>query len=1450
MEKTLLGLTNPQKSIWLTEQFYNGSCVNNICGTVRINEPIEIDLLRQAIQQLIEENDSFRLRFCIDEDGTVKQYLSDSSDFSMEVHVLDSNQDLISLQENSVNKRFELFHKPLYRFDLYQFKDHTGGFVLTIHHLIGDACTSGLIASKFSDIYLSLKNNQPRSKQDTSYLHFISSEQSYLQSEKFQKDQIFWKELFSQETELASIPSSSSSSATTSDACRKRFEISSEKLKQIQDYCSSHQISVFNFFMAIYAIYIGRVSHLEHFVLGTPILNRSTFAEKNTTGMFISTMPFQFDLSQDLSFSDLASKIVKDTMSMFRHQKYPYQMILEEMRKSQPNLPNLYHVLISYQNTRTNRNESDLDYTVEWTFNHNVADSIQIHLFDMNDLGILNVAYDFKTELYTSSDIESLHTRILNMIDQVLLQPDLPIHALEIVTPEEKFKLLETFNQTDLPYDEEKTLIDLFEEQVQKTPDAIALVFEKQTMSYRLLNQKVNSLATYLRSQGIINNSIVGVMLPRSFEMIIALLAVLKAGGAYIPLDPEYPQERISYILENSQSNLILSSKNLQEKLEQLYFSGKIILTDLANESIYTKNKENLTNISTPDDLSYLIYTSGSTGNPKGVMLTQKNFSNFLASMKKKAKFLEDGLPHSIVSITTVSFDIFAFETLVSLCYGLKLYITNDFEQKITLKLERLLLDSDIEILQTTPSIMNFHLENSSLNGFSKLKYIVLAGEQLPLQLVQKIKKIAPNCVVYNGYGPSETTIFSTFTDVTDLEQINIGRPLHNTQIYIVDQNLSLLPPYSLGEICIAGDGVGKGYLYNPNLTDQSFVVNPYRTGSKLYRTGDLGYFLPTGEIICKGRKDHQVKLHGLRIELGEIENCIASFEPSTGLKAAVIVKNIEGKDTLVAFLSSNATFSLQDLKQYLAQKLPNYMIPSCFTLLESLPLTPNGKINRKILQTYAVSPMVVSNPSITPPRNLTEERIIASIKKKLNISEFGIDDNIFDFGADSLSIINILTDLFQYQLDLKVYDLYRYPTVRSLSDHLLNRTEITKEIPTTEYEELNKLVENFPKTTDTRTISTPKTILLTGATGFLGSHILAKLLDTPQQIQKIYCAVRKKENRLPDQRLKDRMHFYFGDSYDDKIQDFVEVIDSDINETDLGIEPSTFSKLLQQVDTVIHCAANVKHYGNYDDFEKTNIVGTRNILKFCQMANSSLHYISTMTISGNYLVKQNLDKIVFHENSFFQNQSFASNVYSKSKLIAESIVLRGIQSGLNATIYRIGDLTGRYSDGFFQQNIQDNAIYTRLKSMLEIGAIPDTILKNLLEFTPVDYAAEAVCKILYATENNHRIFHIYNPNMIQTSVLLEWMKGLGFTMTVKPQDEFIDLVKQLSTNEEHQKKISGIINDFTDDHDFVYNHILETSNLITCDYLKNLGFQWPKLDLSYFKKLIHYMRKTGFLTL
>ncbi len=1447
MEKVEFKLTNPQKSIWLTDQMYPDMPIENICGSVFIEEKVNFIELENAINLFVGKNDSFRIKLTKDK-NEILQYVDEFKPFKVDKINLNNENEASVVEKGLVSKTFSIFNTFLFEFKMFEFPDGKGGFTINAHHLISDAWTAGLVVNEIMDFYAEFINAKPKEEVEfPSYTDYINSEKEYLISDRFRKDKEYWENLYINNLEIAKIPSVKEkvTNKLECQANRKQFNISREIINEINKFCSQKKVSIFNFFMAIYSIYIGKVSNLQEFVVGTPILNRTTYKEKHTTGMFISTVPFKVQLKSGCSFSNFISEVARESLAMLRHQKYPYQYLLETLRKKDNSIPNLYDILISYQNVRSDKQTSIIPFHSRWISNECLSDGMNIHLYDMNDTGSLDVAYDYLVSKYDDIYIENIHARIIHMIEQVLKNNEILLESIDIVTPEEKQKIIYDFNNTAFNYDKTETVANLFEKQVNKSPDSIALVFENRTMTYRELNERANSLATYLRENGVGRNDIVGIMLNRSFEMIISILAVLKSGGAYIPIDPEYPAERIAYMLENSKSKFLLSTVSLKDRYE---FKQKFIEVDL-NQKLYNTNKTNLESITNPDDLAYLIYTSGSTGNPKGVMLTQKNFSNFCESMYRKIEYLNSDKQYSIISITTVSFDIFAFETIVSLTRGLKLYITNYFEQKITTKLERIIKDNKIEIIQTTPSTMKFHLDNLAMkSSLISLKYVILAGEQLPKSLVDRIKELAPNCRVYNGYGPSETTIFSTVKDVTDLDSITIGKPIGNTQIYILGKNKTVLPIYNPGEIYIAGDGVGAGYKENCEATAKNFLENPFTQNSKLYKTGDLGFWLPDGNIRCLGRADNQIKLRGLRIEIGEIEEIINSFDKEKKIKSGVIVKSKNGSESLHAFISSAKEVRIDELKNYIQSYLPNYMIPNTFTIIEKMPTTPNGKIDRKALQNFKIDTKVVHNDEIVPPRNELDKILYDVIKSKLNIESFSIDQNIFEYGADSLIVINILTELFQYDLGLKVGDFYQFPTIRQLSNHIeSSKNDLSEDINKTALNDVNKIVKNLNVLPITAYRSERKTIMLTGCTGFLGAHILAQILEEPDNIAKVYCLVRRKNQLDPQKRLYDTMNFYFESKYTRLLEKFVVPIESDVSKEKLGLDTEEF-ELLKNVDTVIHCAANVKHYGNYKDFEMVNILGTQNIISFCKEVNAKLHYISTMTISANYLIEQEDNKEVFAENSFFENQDFDENVYAKSKLLAEASIFSNIPNGLNATIYRIGDLSGRYSDGVFQQNIEENSIYLRLKSILEIGAISDSLKDLELEFTPVDEAAKAIIKIIWSENETNRIFHIYNPNKITTDHLIELLDDYKH-IKYMTQKEFVSYVKQLSTDEFSKKSIKGIINDFTSDSGLIYNHTIPVTNKITCNYLKNLNFEWSTLTKEYFNKLIEYMKKVKFIS-
>ena len=566
MESNVYNLTNPQKSIWFTEQFYKGTPIENITGCVIVLEKLNLKALQKAINLFVKSNDSFRLKFTVKDDKPL-QYLSSFSEFEIENVMVNTDEDIKDIENEMSNTPFEVLDNLLFSFKTFTFPDGHGGFVITAHHLISDAWTAGLVVNEIMDYYEKIINSQIIDNKNPSYLDYITSEQEYLNSEKFNKDKEFWNEIFKTVPEVATIPSINVENSNSSLSCkakRKQFVIPKETMNLINEFCKQNKASAFNFFMAVLAIYLSRVSSLDDFTIGTPILNRGNFKEKQTTGMYISTIPFRISINHKIPFAEFLSNISADFSKIFRHQKYPYQYLLEDLRKKDSSIPNLYNILLSYQNVRSNKQTSDINYESSWVGNNFISDDIDIHLYDMNDTGDINIAYDYLISKYSIDDICSIHARFLYIINQVLENNDITLNEIEIVTPDEKEKILYDFNNTSADYPRDKTITQLFEEQVDKTPDNIAVVFENQKLTYRELNERANSLASYLRTYGIIKGDTIGLRLEKSLEMIVGILAIIKAGASYLPINLSYPQDRVEFMLSDSNAKLLLCNTKTQ----------------------------------------------------------------------------------------------------------------------------------------------------------------------------------------------------------------------------------------------------------------------------------------------------------------------------------------------------------------------------------------------------------------------------------------------------------------------------------------------------------------------------------------------------------------------------------------------------------------------------------------------------------------------------------------------------------------------------------------------------------------------------------------------------------------------------------------------------------------------------------------------------------------------
>ena len=1026
-------LTNPQKSIWMMEQFYNGTNINNICATLTINRDVDIEKLNRAINIFIQNNESFGLNFKI-ENGEIKQYFTEFKYIEFECFKLKDKLEVNKLAKETAEELFDVEGEKLFIFKLYKLENGNGGFVVMTHHLISDAATMSIVGKEVIEIYYKLISEEEIEEKEYTYRQYIEDEKEYLQSTKFIKDKEYWNKNFVTVPEVATIPSvlEKTNIDLRGKAERKEFILNDELVTKISQFCNKNKISNFNFFMAVYAIYLSRVSNLKDFVIGTPILNRTNFKEKHTTGMFINTAPLRIQIDENIDFMSLVKNIAQSSMSMLRYQKYSYQKLLEDLRERDNNIPTLYDVMLSYQVTKANDRTSKIPYEVEWIPSTTISNPIYIHLHDNDDDGQLNVAYDYQIEKYTKQDMLNMHNRILHIIEQVLKDVNLLEKDIEIVTPEEKYQILNVFNDTHTEYPRDKTIVDLFEEQVEKTPDNIAVVCGEEKITYKELNEKANSLARYLLKHGAKSNTTVGVLINRSLEMIIGILAIVKSGATYIPIDVSYPEKRIKYILENSHAEILLTNK----KSEKLSLNKcKKIIVDFEGEKFKNEPKSNLNKEIKGEDNLYIIYTSGSTGNPKGVVVTHRNMQNFVYAMGRNIDFNSN---KTMISVTTISFDIFALELYCSLLNGMKLVVANEEEQINSKLLKTVCIKNNVSIIQTTPSRITALIEDEeSIDYFKNFTEVLVGGEGFPKALLERLKKIT-KAKIYNMYGPTETTVWSTMKKIDN--KITIGKPVANTTCYILDGNMELLPINTPGCLYIGGEGVSNGYFKNQNLTSEKFVEFKYSKG-KIYNTNDLAYWNENGELIHLGRLDFQIKLNGYRIDLAEIEESILNY-PEVSNCAVIQVSAENNKKYLCAYIVAKTKIDEEKLRKALFEELPTYMVPSKIIQIENMVYTPNGKIDRKSLPV----PKFTEEQEKREPKTKKEKEVLKIVKQVLKNEKIGVEDYLFDNGGDSLIALTLAIKLSnEFNTTITIKDIYENFTIRKLAKYMENSTSKRK---------------------------------------------------------------------------------------------------------------------------------------------------------------------------------------------------------------------------------------------------------------------------------------------------------------------------------------------------------------------------------------------------------------------
>ncbi|RCJ36541.1 non-ribosomal peptide synthetase [Nostoc punctiforme NIES-2108] len=1049
-----------QQRLWFLDQLAPGNPFYNVSTALHLTGSLNFTALKQTFNEIVRRHETLRTRFVMVDQQPVQAIPAESCANAPSLSIplplidlrnFDSPERDTRVQQivtQEAQHPFNLTTGPLLRVKLLQLDEVEYLLLLNLHHIVADGWSIGVLIKELGVLYKALAGDKRCLTTSHSvstllpelpiqYADFAQWQREWLQgvaangTSPLQSQLVYWQKQLNGISVL-NLPTDRLRPAVPSYRGAKQFLELPHTLTQALEALSSQEgVTLFMTMLAAFQTLLYRYTQQEDIAVGSPIANRNRSELEGLIGFFVNSLVLRTDFSGKVTFRELLNRVREVTLEAYSHQDLPFEKLVEELH---PERDLSYHpffqVVFSLQNTPIETLElSGLTLSL-FDFDSKTAKlDLEFHLWQ--DLESLKGQMVYSTDLFDDKTITRMLGHFQTLLKSIVANPEQRISDLSLLTVQERQELLIDWNDTKRDYSGNKCFHQLFEAQVQETPDANALVFDDEQLSYKELNIRSNQLAHYLKKLGVVPDVLVGIYVERSLVMIIALLGILKAGGAYLPLDPSLPQERLNFILEDAQVSVLLTQEKLLKHFED--FLNPIICIDKDWATITQHSKENPSSVVKSDNLAYVIYTSGSTGKPKGVLLQHQGLSNLAAS---QIDVFNIQPINRILQFASLSFDASIFEIVMALQTGATLYLANKESLLPGQTLLQLLREKAITHVTLPPAVLAV-LPTESLPA---LQTIICAGESCTDDIVKRWWKSQRR--FFNAYGPTEATVWSTVAEISHIiEKPPIGRPIPNTQIYILDKYLQPLPIGITGELYIAGEGLAQGYLNCPELTTEKFVPNPFndKKGAQLYKTGDLARYRPDGNIEFLGRIDNQVKIRGFRIELSEIETVLSKHKSVQ--KAVVIVKeNISGNKYLVAYIVLNVemqNFSSL-LRKFLKEKLPEYMLPKAFVMLDSLPLTASGKVDRLALTELDSPASGLIDKTFIPPRTPTESTLAKVWAEVLNIERVGIYDNFFDLGGDSLLTVRLMKQIHKhFERELPLSSLFLNPTIESLATSL-----------------------------------------------------------------------------------------------------------------------------------------------------------------------------------------------------------------------------------------------------------------------------------------------------------------------------------------------------------------------------------------------------------------------------
>ena len=1026
-----------QERLWFLDQFEGESSSYNLAAGLRLRGSLNKRALTNSWKEIIRRHEVLRTGI-VSVDGKPKAVVHACADWTVSTRSLrdlpkaEQYAEAMKFASAELRRPYDLSSAPAIRVFLLELDDEEHVLLFGVHHIVSDGWSLGVIGDEFIQLYTAYSENRPSPLPElpVQYLDYAHWHRQLMENGGMRSQMTYWKQALAAPLPVVDLPCDRPRQAVSRNlGKRTQLALPADLMAAAKKISLELDTTLFTTLLTVFNILLFRYTRETDIIVGTVAAGRSHPELEKLVGLFLNNLPLRTNLSGDPTVRELLVQVRENTLNAFANQDVPFGDLVEATQGPRDlNRTPLFQVMFILQNFPARSQQlpglqlSPLEFEIGTSRYDLTVEAGEAE-------NQFQTVWEYNSDLFDDSTIQRMQNHFQRLLESALVNLDQPISALELITEQEKRKLSTICAGDRLEYPRQSCIHDLFEQQVARNPQAAAVKFAQEELTYQNLHIRSNRLANRLRALGIGPNALVAICLERSSEMAIALLAVLKAGGAYLPLDPQYPRDRVAFMLEDSGAAVLLTEEHLLGRLPSKVPTAICLHRDA--EALKKESAEQPSNEATPEDVAYVIYTSGSTGKPKGVEVTHRSVVNFVTSMRRAPGLTESD---RLLAVTTLCFDIAGLEFYLPLTTGACVVIAPQSALVDGNSLAQLIRESEITVMQATPVTWRLLLD-SGWNGVPGIK-ILCGGEAIPRELAARL--LDTGAEVWNLYGPTETTIWSTVHRIDSRQgSVPIGKPIANTQVYILDERRQLSPKGVPGELYIGGDGLAKGYLHRPELTAERFVQNPFDSAGKLYRTGDLARWLPDENLEYIGRADHQVKLRGFRIELGEIETAIEQV-PHVRQAIVMVREDTPNDQRLTAYvtLRDGANVEHKDIRAALSSRLPEYMVPSQWLFLSEFPLTPNRKVDRRALP---VPDNDRADAALSAPPTTESEIKVAEIwQDLLNRKRVGVNDNFFDLGGHSLLVVQLQSRL-QKQLDCRIslIELFQRTTVSAIASYL-----------------------------------------------------------------------------------------------------------------------------------------------------------------------------------------------------------------------------------------------------------------------------------------------------------------------------------------------------------------------------------------------------------------------------